>query len=281
MYKAVIKKSWSSININLFVPDLIFFSVTLFTVAIAILTSGLFSFLLDNFIFIQTKEFTQLFIEFLKTNLFRFVSSLIAFILMTFFVGVSTTAMKLAMIKDIVIGKKVKFRLSYGKEFFWTIVRLRVLVFLIFLIILLFGLAWINFVNYFKLNAWLVLFGVVIAVLLLLLFLIITVYRYPIMFLNNRNAVVTLTESLFYTKNNKKHVLMVILLLILVGIIFSLFTSIVSALSDILVASFKEQSIVLFILISGIIINTFVNVAFLIWKDLFLFYTFKLKKTIY
>lgn len=281
MYKEVIKRSWNSFNINLFIPDLIFFFITLLTVVITIFTSGLFSFLLNNFAFIQTETFPQLFTGFLKTNLFRFVLSLIAFIVVTFFVGVSTAAMKLAMIKDTVTGKKIKFRLGYGKEFFWAIVRLRILIFLIFLIIVLFGLAWINFVNYFKFSAWLVLFGIVIAVLSLLLFFVIMVFRYPIMFLNNRNAVVTLTESLFYTKNNKKHVLIVISLLVLFGILSSLLTSITSTLSNSIVVSLKNQSIVLFVFIATTVINTFVNMVFFIWKDLFLFYNFKLKKTIY
>ncbi|GEM_PF-6147798 len=281
MYKEVIRKSLYSFKPVLFVPEILFLLTTILILIITLLTSGVLQFLMNYWTIIQTEAFPELFVNFLKTNLFKVLSSLVFFFIVTFVVGVSTTAMKFAMIRDIINSKKIKFRLSYGKEFFSRIVRLKVLVFLIYLIILFFGLSLINLVNYMNLSKWLILLAVLIFVLLAIMFSLSILFRYPVMFLNNKNAVVTLTESLFYTKNNKKHIVIVALILFLTAILLSFLTALISTISDLNASLIGGDSLILFITIFVILLNLLINTAFMIWKDIFLFYNFKLKKTIY
>ena len=280
MYKELLKKSWHSIKPVLFIPDLIFVVITLIVLLTTIFTSGLFAFLSYG-IFAKAEEFPKLFLDFTRANPLRFIISLVTFFIVTFIVGVSTTSMRLAIIRDIINGKKVKFNLNYGKDYFWRVVRLKVLIFLTTIAIILFGLIWISFINYFKLGIWLIVLGILITLFLLILFFMVVLFRYPIMIINNKNAVVTLTESLYYTIRNKKHILIVILLLFLIGVIFSFSTSIISKLTDLIISLAKTSTIGFFILISGIMINVLIDITFLILKDLFLFYNFKNKKTIY
>lgn len=281
MYKEVLRKSLYSLKPVLFVPDILFFFITILTTIITLLTSGMFSFLVSYWTIIQTEAFPELLINFLKTNLFKVLYSLFFFFIVTFVVGVSTTAMRFAMIRNVVNGKNIKFKFSYGKEFFLRIVRLKILIFLISLIILFFGLSLINIVNYLKLGKWLIFFVFLLTILLFLIFFFITLFRYPIMFLNNKNAVVTLTESLFYTRNNKKHVILVFLILLLTGILLSFFTALISAISDLIASLIGGDSLIFSITIFVILFNLLINTAFMIWKDIFLFYSFRLKKTIY
>lgn len=210
-------------NPILFVPDLITILFTVIGAYIVVLVSGLgFSFTNFNYAILTDKLALEPLIvqlrNHIQTNLGKLITSLLIFFITAFIVGAGMIAVKFNLITSIIHNKKPKFKnlLDLKSKHFYNVILLRILTFLSFLALIFVFL--IISALFYTIHPYLS----YIPIPLILIFYWIIYFRYPIMFLNNKNAFNSLTSSYNYFRNKPKEVITIWLITTLTLIGFQL-----------------------------------------------------------
>ena len=273
MYKKVFIKSWKDLKNNpiLFIPDIIIFLMNVILGFLFLKYSGLFKILTDPNTLVEGLETAVPLLKmFFQENMIRVIANLIFFALTSFIIGSSLTAMKFGMIKDMIKKRKLTLKkMIHNGKYVWQIISMKIIMFIIgvitFLFILGSGIILYTFLN--KSVALIILavsFPIIILILQVLLF-----FRYPVMFLENKNPIKSVKGSFDYFLNNKKHVLIIWLIIIAVSLIISLISPYLG---------FAEQKIALSLtMVLGYFISRIIKIAVNLWSETFKFRSYKLK----
>ena len=264
MQKGVYGRSWKAIfnNLLLLLPDIVY---TIFSILVVIFfgyTSGIMQFIISN-IGINIEDVVDLFIDFLRQNIFKIIVSVIGFIIVTFFVGVGRDVIKYVMMREVVENKKVSIKKAWNekKKFYLHVVWLKVKLFFIYAVVsLIFGML-VSFLGMNDEGGYNI---AMLSILLVLMFFavlilhIIFMFRYAIMFRKEYDSNKTIKESFNLFKNKFAKVILVFLILLLTWIVGGVFSVYVSSLP--LFGAF-------FSILIGLILS--------LWIDLYLFYSYE------
>ncbi len=280
MYFDVFKKSWWTLkkNLVLFVPDLIFAIYTLAFGFLFLKISGILNFIISN------TEITnsEVLLSFLRSNFFTIIISFLIFVVVTFVIGASIVSIKYSMMESIVLKKKfsLKSTIKECRKYVLQVIWLRILVFLIGVIVL-FLLGLITQVilsgqkNAILISVWILFSLIAFAVIKLLL-----MFRYPIMFFEGNNALNSIKNSISYFRKNTKHVFVVFLILLGVAILSNLIFIPLNLLIDFgnnFLIKIVGGPIKTVIVTLSSFIRYLVSLIFIVWADMFLFFSYKSK----
>ncbi|MBL7051485.1 MAG: hypothetical protein ISS01_00180 [Nanoarchaeota archaeon] len=281
----VYKKSlnqWTK-NLIVFVPDL---SLIAFTYLLVLLINAYTGFgdivsLLQN----GNLESLDLLKEYFSANIFQLIISGTIFVVTTFFFGVGVYALKYEIIKDVVKGKKASifkaYKISHKK--FWQIVLMKIMVFLMSISVVLIvsfivGLIYFIFSQFSVELARLLTLFVALVLILLAIFAIKLgiLFRYPIMFMSNKNkAWSVLKESFIFFKKDPVYIFITWLFIFILSIVIWLFAGIINYGFG-LIQNLSSNSLIIFICI--ILISLFgvlFNLIAEIWGSFILFDRYK------
>lgn len=282
-YWAFVKKSFENIRKHpaLLLPETLLFIATYF------LTIGLYRFSgLSEFMqatLTQGKEIDPVIFlkSFVQDYTMQIIVSLAVFVFVTFILGAGTEAIKFRMIKKAVLGEKVSIRdVIAGRAVdFYRIVAMKIIIYLIALAIALCLMLLASFV--FSVSSGLAAFAAWISAGIgIALFVILSIgllFRYPILFLDNKNAATTVRNSFHYFISRTRHVLVAWLIYIGMAAVFS----IASALATLLFANLQgiAEGVTVTYLVSfaGAIAAFAVRLVYNVWAGLFLFENYKAK----
>lgn len=281
MYFDVFKKSWWKLkeNLVLFVPDLVFAIYTLAFGFLFLKISGILNFIITN---TQIAN-SEVLLSFLRSNLFAIIASFLVFVIVTFVVGASIVSIKYSMMKSIVLKKKfsLKSAIKECRRYVLQVIWLKILVFLIgVLILFLLGLI-TQIILSGQQTTVLISFWILFSLLAFAFIKILLMFRYPIMFLENNNALNSIKNSISYFRKNVKHVIVVFLIVFGVAILFNLVFIPLNLLIDygknflinVVGSPFKIALVTL-----SSFIRSLVSLIFIVWADMFLFFSYKLKR---
>ncbi len=221
-------------NPVLFLPDLVLILITYLLFYLIYLYTGVGD-LVSLLNASEEELFGQVITTFFKDNLSEIILSVITFFVVTFTLGVGVAVVKYSMIKQVLHKKKVSIKKSWNekKHYFWSVVLLRVTIFLIGVValILIFFFSTVIYMifNLFVGKTIALSIGGVVAGLLTILSIIVLkfviFFRYPIMFLKEiRNPIVVLRKAYQYLRKNPFYVfvtwLIIFSLSLVSGIIF-------------------------------------------------------------
>jgi len=280
MYFNIFKKSWYTLkdNLILFIPDLIFAICTLIFGFLFLKISGILNFLIAN----AQIESSEVLLSFLRSNFLVIITSFVVFVVTTFFVGASVVSIKYSMMKNIVLNKKISLKnaLKECKKYILQVIWLRILIFLIGVIVL-FSLGFITKIVLSGQNTVvLVLVWVLFALIAFGFIKILLLFRYPIMFFENDNALNVVRNSIFYFRKNVKHVFIVFLIIFGVGILFNLVVAPINLLIESgrnFLDKFSGNSLKIILITLSSFIKSLISLIFIVWADMFLFFSYKLK----
>lgn len=264
MQKRVYGRSWKAIfnNLLLLLPDVVY---TIFSILVVIFfgyTSGIIQFIISN-IGVNVEDVVDLFIDFLRQNIFKIIVSVIGFIIVTFFVGVGRDVIKYIMMKDVVENKKISIKKAWNekKKFYLHVVWLKVKLFFIYAVVsLIFGIlvSFLGMNNEGDYNIGMLSILLVLMFFAVLFLHIVFMFRYAIMFKKEYDSNKTIKESLNLFRNKFAKVMLVFLILLLTWMAGSVFSVFISNLP--LFGAF-------FSVLAGLILS--------LWIDLYLFYSYE------
>ncbi len=252
-------------NPRLLLPDIILLiSIIIF--------SGLFVFISGVYTIIFSANFEESLRQLISNTpeLTKVLITLAVAALLSFIVGISTTALKYELIKNIVSNKKITFMKAFSNSnaYFLPILSLKIATFIIYLIPL---LILVLIVALFKSTV----LSAILIVLLLSLYIILTLaflFRYPILFLKTKKTKEILLDSYKFFKQKKAYSLLIVLSILIVSIILSLITTILEFL-----LTFAQNIGIIFTILSVlfIIIRILVNIITSVWVSIFIFISYK------
>tara|TARA_Y100000034_G_scaffold62080_1_gene75352 strand:+ start:1 stop:801 length:801 start_codon:yes stop_codon:yes gene_type:complete len=266
MYSKKISKSFQNLQFLLFVPDLFLLLFSIILGAIFFNYLGLDSLLANQSIFTSSLESLLPHVNSLiQNNLLRFAISLIVFFITSFIVGSGLNAMKYGMMRDVIQSKKLDFKtmFNYGGDHFWRVVGLRVLIFFIGLAVFLtFAiLLGINSLNPFYKEVFsFILIAILVFVLILLRILLL--FRYPILFLDNKTPTKTIKNLYVYFKKRFQHIIITWLIIFIIGLFL-------------IPINYGVNLIGIAVVVLPL--TYAINLIYTVWRDLFLFFSYKLK----
>jgi len=264
-------------NPVLFLPDFVLFLITFFITIIFYRYSGL-SILLSEILTAEAR--TELIKLFLFENWLQVLVSVLIFAFVTFVLGVSIETIKFTMIKQIILKKKISLLKSWQDKnnYFWKIVLMKVMIFLLVLIaifllsifsIILFTIS--STFGGFSLT-WLI---SILALIVFIFFTLSLLFRYAILFLENKSAGKTIRKSFMFFKKNKKHTFNVWFITTLVGVVFGVLATTMS----IYLAKLQVLTNVIIIIYIISFMSSFASFAIrilsTIWSQLFIFENYK------
>jgi len=213
----------------------------------------------------------------------QIIISLAVFIFVTFILGVGMETIKFRMIKMVVQGEKVNMRdILEGRAFdFYRIIGMKVIIYLIASAIALCLMLLASFV--FSISDGLVAFAAwVSAGIGIALFVILSIgllFRYPLLFLEGKNAATTVRASFHYFTKHTKHVLISWLVYFGMAILFG----IASALASMVFAQLQELvtgvTVIYLVSFTGAIAAFAVRLIYNVWAGLFLFESYNARKS--
>ncbi|MDP3918881.1 MAG: hypothetical protein Q8Q35_03215 [Nanoarchaeota archaeon] len=271
-------------NPKLFIPDLVLIAVSYLMLYLIYLYTGVGDILtlLQNASDIPILEVLK---NYIIQNLPEVIISFVIFVIVTFFLGVGVIVMRFEMIKDILKTGNSSLRKAWKahRSYFWSVVFLRLLIFLISIIAL--GVVFLGsglfylILNPFSTNLALSISAVIAILLTMVLVLLIKfaiMFRYPIMFLKGKkNSWKILKDAITFFKKDPLFVIITWAIIFLVGLAFSILGSGLGLLSSAF-SSFITVSIILTVLVS--IINILIDLSAELWGAIYLFDKFNSKK---
>jgi hypothetical protein len=281
MYFDVFKKSWWTLrkNLVLFVPDLAFAIYTLTFGFLFLRISGILNFIVTN----TEIANSEVLLSFLRSNIFTIVISFLIFVIVTFVVGASIVSIKYSMMRSIVLKKKfsLKSAIKECRKYVFQVIWLRILVFLVGVIVLfLLGLITQVILSGQK-NAILISVWILFALIAFAFIKLLLMFRYPIMFFENNNALDSVKNSISYFKKNAKYVFAIFLIILSVAILFNLIFIPLNLLidygRDFLINVIGGPFKIVLITLSSFI-RSLISLIFIVWADMFLFFSYKLKR---
>ena len=252
-------------NPRLLLPDIILLIFIL-------IFSGLFVFISGVYTIIFSVNFEESLRSLISNTpeLMKVLLTLAVAALLSFITGITTSALKYELIKNIFVNKKITFMKAFSnsKYYFLPILYLKIATFIIYIIPL---LILVLLVALFKST----ILAAILIGLLLILYIILTLaflFRYPILFLKTKKTKEILLASYNYFKQKKAYSLLLVLSIFIVSLILSLFTTIL----NILLAFAQNLGIVFTILfILYVIIRILVNMVTSVWVSVFIFISYK------
>lgn len=273
MYKEVFNTSWKDLKNNpiLFLPDFIMMVATLLLGWLFLHFSGITQFLASpDIIAKEIEELMPIVTGFFQENLLKLIIAFSLFILTSFILGSGLLAMKLGMMRDFVSNKKLSLKRMWGNSrHFWDVVYMKILMFLIGIVFFLFffGSGLILYTMLPRVIA--ILAAALIFVIVIILLTLILLFRYPILFLDKKNPIAAIKDSLIYFNKNKKHVLFIWLIILAVTIGIKLFEGMISP-----IIQYKSVFYSIFLLN---LIRSLFNLLIGVWSSLFRFKMYKIK----
>jgi len=155
-------------------------------------------------------------------NFLKLILTFIGFILANFFIGAGLSTARYGMIKDLVNGEKTSLKkgFKFSAKNCLKVVELKVVVYLLMaLLAFIFNFIFSRFVSYSDNFLFFVLLFSGLAYLIVNLVLL---FRFPVMFLNDKRALPTLKKSFLYFKNKKRVVFLVWLIVLLATLLFEI-----------------------------------------------------------
>lgn len=254
-------------NYKVLVPDILFILIALVISLIFAFASGIIPIIFSQ----NFEEALRYFIE-NTSNLIRLIISLAMAIILTFLVGISVTSTKYEFIKNILYNKKITLKKAFinSKKYFMKVFAIRISVFLLYLIpILITALI----INLFK-NTIITFILLIILSLYLVILTISLIYRYPVLFLRNKNVYETLSASYKYFRKNIKYTLFILLTVFLVAFLIGFAISLIRF----TIPSIQNASLLTAVSIFVYtIIRLFINVIISVWISIFIFISYKSK----
>ncbi len=280
----VFKKSFNQWTKNLivFVPDLAFIAFTYLLLYVINAYTGIG----EIFSLMQSGGGSlEILKEYFSDNVVSILTSVVVFVVTTFFFGVSVLALKFEMIKNVIRGKKASLIKSYkvSHKNFWQIVLMKLFVFFLSLVIVIF-ITLVSGLVYFivsQFNVELAKFlTLLISVILILLSIFVLklgiLFRYPVLFLSKKiKAWSALLKSINYFRKDPVYVFVTWLFIILLSIVIWIFTGIVNYILS-LIQGLSSNTI--FVLVTLILISLFgvlLNLVAEIWGTFILFDRYK------
>ncbi len=268
-------KTWKNLKLILFVPDLMLIILNVFLGNLFLLYTNVGG-LINKLSSLPAKvEALPIVEHFIGANFVSLVLFVFFFTVINFVIGSGLLSIKYGLMRDTVNKKKPMF-FEYSREYFWKIVKLKILVFLLMiLVILVFGaLATLFYLLFMEKIAFILLTLLLILVLLILKLALL--FRFPALFLKDKSAFMAVRNSFLFLKNRFFIVVLSLLMIFIVGFVFSLGYIGISTSFNYLTNLDYRYFVWFFILwqVMGIAINLINNV----WSDLFLFYVFKEKQ---
>lgn len=268
-------KTWKNLKLILFVPDLMLIILNVLLGNLFLMYTNLGS-VIGNLSYLPGKVETLPLLEnFISANFLNLILFAILFFIVNFVVGSGLLSIRYGLMRDIVRKQKLLF-FEYSKEYFWNVVKLKLMVFfLMVLVILVFGvLATLIYVVFSENIAFIL--SLVLLVLILVILKLALLFRYPSLFLKDKSAFFAFRNSFLFLKNRFFVVIFALLVVLGVGVLFaSLYAGLSVAISS--VSRMYYGYFVLFFVLWQVI-SVVVNLLNTIWSDLFLFYVFKGKQ---
>jgi len=228
----IYKTSWKILfkNKAIFLPTIIYITITYVLFIIAFYASGLSS--------IETNGSIQTYIQMLKTIFVKATVVLSIFFIIDFIIAALIKSVRLSYIKQAISNKKIdpKNDFKLGIKNFKSVLLIKFIIFLLYaitisilitlLIIISTLLQWTNYTqnNSLELNGWIFLFFIFIAVILIALK---TLNTYPALFLKNLKGKKAFIHSYKLFLNNKKEVIKTLLAIFLTSGIFASIISLI------------------------------------------------------
>ena len=270
MYGDFFKESWRRLfkNLELFVPDVIFYVVSGIVALLIINQLGLSDLFVAGDSLLQSKEAL---VNFLSTLSPSFILSaifyFILFVIVTFIVGSGTDVAKYNMMTDVLLKKKINFIRSLtggAKKFFWRYVGMKILTSVMVLLSL-----FVLYLIYALVAGGNTLVSLVLITLIVMIFFGLWFYfLVPILFLKDIGLNPLFVEGFMLLK--KKLSVIVLTFLTIFGV--GLAVSIIFEIFDMLFKSFLPL----------LLINIIVAIIIEVWADLFKFMIYnKIKKAKY
>jgi hypothetical protein len=211
IYLEQYKKAWRSLRQHkiLFLPDLLSFLAILLLGWLAVSLSGLFP-LISQVPSLQTEEqASKVITAFIGQNFGELIVSIIGFCIAAFVVGSGMLAAKFGLIRQILSKKQPTSDIAWtwGRAFFWKVVRMRLGVFLLYLgSVVVCGIlfALLQFVHQ-VFAAVITMLAIIILTALLLLGLFM---RYPALYKKNMSVSEAIKTSYSFFIKNKQCVVM-------------------------------------------------------------------------
>ncbi|HII15685.1 MAG TPA: hypothetical protein HA362_05215 [Nanoarchaeota archaeon] len=283
-YLKAVRLSFENLRKNpiLMLPETVLFLATYF------LTIGLYKFSgLSEFIKTTLAEGQKidpaLFIkDFAQGYTTEIVSSLAIFIFLTFILGAGTEAIKYRMIKKVIQKQAIGIHDLFGGKSidFWRIIGMKMIVYLVALAVFLCMMLLASFV--FSISnglstfvAW-VTVGIGLAVFVMLS--IGLLFRYAILFIEEKNSAATVRDSLHYFKINPKHTLISWIVYIVLAGLFAIASSAVGMIFSYLQGFVSGATAIYFVSFIGAIMAFGVRLIYNVWAGLFLFEAYNAKR---
>jgi len=266
----------------LLLPEVLLFILTYFLTLGLYRFSGLSEFVKITFASGQKIDPSIFLRAFAHDYTTQIIISLAVFIFVTFILGVGMETIKFRMIKMVIQGEKVNIHdILEGRAIdFYRIIGMKMIIYLIASAIALCLMLLASFV--FSISDGLVAFAAwVSAGIGIALFVILSIgllFRYPLLFLEGKNAATTVRGSFHYFTKHTKHVLISWLVYFGMAILFG----IASALASLVFAQLQELvtgvTVIYLVSFTGAIAAFAVRLIYNVWAGLFLFESYKARK---
>lgn len=271
MYQKNFKQSWKILfqNLELFVPDAVFYIVNLIFVVFILNQLGLTGFLTSSNDLVQSKEALTQFLSSLDPVFFiKSIFYFSIFFVLVFLTGTGTDTAKFYMIRQLFLKKKLSFSDAFSqgaRGFYFKLLGLKVVKFLIFIIpiVLIYSLllyvvpAPESFLEALLSKAILLIIALLLSLPLMIFFTLSFYFSEQALFLQKLSIKDSLRTSYSFMKKNFLPLIFTILILFGLNLLISLFFTIVTAIFS--------PSIVISIL-------NFIAVAIVtLWGEVFVF----------
>ena len=272
MYKEVFIKSWKDLKQNpiLFLPDVIILVVNIILGVLFLNYSGLLKLLTDPDVIVKELEaMIPIITLFLKENLLKIILSFALFVLTSFVIGSGLVAMKMGMMKELIQEKKLTLKGMFNNgKYAFQVISMKMIMFVVGVVTFLFILGTgIILSTFIQKGLVIIVMGVFFPLFVILLQLIL-LFRYPIMFLENRHPITAVKESFDYLIKNKKHVFIVWVIVFAISLITVPLSSYMG---------FIEQKVALLsaTLIVGYLLRNIMKMIVGVWSEMFKFRNYK------
>jgi len=213
-------------------------------------------------------------------ELIKFILSSLLLFLFSLGFGIIAQAIEYNMIRQVLANKKPSLVSAYKERngYIWRIFKIKILIFLLIFFGIVFSLVIIGlfrllFSNDIAYTILLVIAGMVVVFVALYVKLHL-LFIYPALFLGKEKVIGSFKDSLRFFKNNKWYACLVFLIMAACSIIILAINQIFSIFSYIPLLTSK---IWLFVIVTIIvsIIRQLIKLVVSVWKDVFLFYSYK------
>lgn len=266
----------------LLLPETLLFIFTYFLTLGLYRFSGLSEFIKTAFASgqrIDPMVFLQAFAQDYATQI---IISLAVFVFVTFILGAGMESIKFRMIKRVLEGKRVNIRdVLEGRAYdFYRIVGMKIIIYLIatgmaLALILLASLIFSISDGLVAFAAWI---SAGIGIALFVILSIGLLYRYPLLFIEEKNAATTIRDSFHYFRRHTKHVMLSWLVYAGMAILFGLASGLASMLFAEIQGLVSGVTMIYLVSFTGAIAAFAVRLVYNVWAGLFLFENYKEKR---